>query len=167
MPSLPKSKPKPAALSAAAPALSRIPQLEAQLLAPPHNPNNLLPLLALARSQSPEAAHKAAWSLHRVFITFIAGGRVSFGSKGKGKDSDDEVAKVRAFTGERLQEYVQILSGMLRDSEPSLRVSVCVHGAIAKCSRRQQLLSFFHSFLLSRSPHLQRQASSRRLICRL
>lgn len=123
MPAEKKPKGKSQAVAASAPALSRIPQLEAQLLAPPYNPNNLIPLLALARSQSPEAVHKAAWALHRVFIAFIAQGRVSYGAKGKGKDSEDEVAKVKAWTSERLEEYVQILAGMLRDSEASLRVS--------------------------------------------
>lgn len=104
--------------------LNQVVKLEAAFLSPPFDPNPLLPLLALAQHQAPEIVHKAIWALHRVFIQFINDGEVGTvkGLRLEGVAAEEE--DVRGWVRDRLLEYVDILGGLLRDSEPGLRVSL-------------------------------------------
>lgn len=114
--------------------LAQITQFEAKLLGPTYNPNPLLPLISLSRHGSPPVVHKAVWSLHRVFIKYISEGKVGgFGGNGKREEEADlsvlrdkegrESKEVKGWVRDRLLEYLEILGGMIRDSEESLRVS--------------------------------------------
>lgn len=117
--------------------IKQVATLESSLLADLSNPNYLLPLLNLARHASPEVVHKAIWALHRVFIPLISSGRVgglvstSIRSR-KGDEQDaTEVGsgkEVKIWVRERLVEYLEILGGLLRDSEAALRVCHYVQG---------------------------------------
>jgi U3 small nucleolar RNA-associated protein 19 len=119
-------QPSPTAL------LKQISTLESSLLADLSNPNNLLPLLSLARHNSPEVVHKAIWALHRAFIPLISSGRVggivSTSLVSRGADASEEEVEVgsgrevKIWVRERLVEYLEILGGLLRDSEAALRV---------------------------------------------
>ncbi|ORY23793.1 CBF/Mak21 family-domain-containing protein [Naematelia encephala] len=126
--SLPKTKAK-AAPASQDPLLSRIAKLESSLLAQPQNPNPLLPLIALARHDSPQVLHKAVWALHRVFIKLIDENLVGGitgpgGSRGSVEVEGVETGReVKTFVRERLLEYVEILGGLVRDSEEALRAS--------------------------------------------
>lgn len=105
---------------------AQVDKFEHKLTATPSDPNPLLPLLALARNPSPEVVHKACWALYRVFGTQLAQNRVG-GITGRGDESPaslgDGAREAKGWVRERLLEYVSILGGLLRDSEPSLRVS--------------------------------------------
>jgi hypothetical protein len=113
--------------------LGTIASLEAKLTSPKYNPNPLLDLLTRTRSSSPEVVHKAIWSLYRVFAKFIADGRLQRVSSRKSAEADEAVEggspaadtanQVVQWVEQRFQEYVDSLSGLLRDCEPSLRVS--------------------------------------------
>lgn len=122
--SLPKKAtgaPKSKAESSNAPALQRIAALEAQLLADTFDPNGLVPLLELAVAQSPEVVHKAVWALHRVFVAYVQDGRVSRLVQ-SGGDRGAEGDEAALWVGQRLGEYVEVLGGLMRDSEEGLRV---------------------------------------------
>ncbi|OCF39139.1 U3 small nucleolar RNA-associated protein 19 [Kwoniella heveanensis CBS 569] len=135
---VPKSAASSSATSASSP-LAQIAKLESSLIEGPYDPNPLLPLLSLARNDSPQIVHKAVWSLHRVFIKLIGDGRVgglngdltvrnsrdvqNNGETGVGEVEGDEEREVRSWVRERLLEYMDILGGLVRDSEPALRSS--------------------------------------------
>lgn len=100
------------------------------------NPNPLIPLTALARHNSPEVVHKAVWALYRAWVKILtdghlvptpAGGQAD-ATRSKSAEKDDSpeaaAAAVQKWMMERLREYQEILAGLLRDSEPSLRVSL-------------------------------------------
>lgn len=112
--------------------IKQISTLEASLLADLSDPNSLLPLLGLARHASPEVVHKAIWALHRVFIPLISSGRVgglastSLSPRVSGDNEPEKGSgrEVKIWVRERMVEYLEILAGLLRDSEAALRVSV-------------------------------------------
>lgn len=99
------------------------------------NPNPLIPLTALARQSSPEVVHKAVWALYRAWIKILTDGHLIPNAAGgqadatrtKSEEKDDSpeaaAAAVQKWMMERLRDYQEILAGLLRDSEPSLRVS--------------------------------------------
>lgn len=107
---------------------AQVQKLEASLGTDDFNPNPLLPLIALARHNDPQVVHKAVWALHRVFIKYIADGKVA-GLSGdlvtpvKKPEVEGDV-DVKGWIRERLLEYVEILGGLIRDAEPALRVSL-------------------------------------------
>jgi len=113
--------------------LGTIASLEAKLTSPKYNPNPLLELLSRTRYSSAEVVHKAIWSLYRVFAKFIADGRLQRVPNRRSGDADggtdgasvaaDTANQVVHWVEQRFQEYVDSLSGLLRDSEPSLRAS--------------------------------------------
>jgi hypothetical protein len=116
---MPPKQPSAAAL------VKQIASVEAGLLADLSDPNNLLSLISLARHTSPEVVHKAIWALHRCFIPLISSGRVGGLVSADLSVRAEESAsgkEVKIWVRERLVEYLQILSGLLRDSEPALRV---------------------------------------------
>jgi len=92
------------------------------------NPNPLLELVALSRHEKPEVVHSAIWALHRVFIKLVGDGRLGRAilkeSAGEDEelDLDGEGGAVRDWLMKRLGEYVDVLGGLLRDSEEGLRV---------------------------------------------
>lgn len=95
------------------------------------NPNPLLELIAFARHDDPRIVHSAIWALHRVFIKIIGDGRVGravlVSSAAGDQDEVDlrgEGWQVREWIMQRLNEYVDVLAGLMRDSEEALRVSV-------------------------------------------
>ncbi|ADV22769.1 U3 small nucleolar RNA-associated protein 19 [Cryptococcus gattii E566] len=106
---------------------AQIQKLEVSLSTDDFNPNPLLPLISFARHNDPEVVHKAVWALHRVFIRYIAGGKVA-GLSGdlvtpaKKPEIEGDV-DVKGWVRERLLEYVEVLGGLIRDAEPALRSS--------------------------------------------
>jgi U3 small nucleolar RNA-associated protein 19 len=86
----------------------------------------------LTRNSSAEVVHKSVWALYRVFGGLIAGGRVG-GITGNGepearalsgKEAKDGGAReVKGWVRDRLLEFVEVLGGMLHDTETGLRVS--------------------------------------------
>lgn len=97
------------------------------------NPNPLLELIHLARHDDPRIVHSAIWALHRVFIKIIGDGRVgraTITSQSSGTETNDEVDmagegwQVREWIMKRLGEYVDVLAGLMRDSEEALRVGL-------------------------------------------
>lgn len=103
--------------------LLQVQKLEEKLTAAPADPNPILALLALARSDKPEVVHKAVWALYRVFGVQLAQGRVG-GITGAGDAREPkDGGKVKAWLRDRLLEYAGLLGGLLHDSEAALRVS--------------------------------------------
>jgi U3 small nucleolar RNA-associated protein 19 len=95
------------------------------------NPNPLLELVALSRYEDPEVVHSAIWALHRVFIKIIGDGRLGRAILRQSDDEEDEEfdlagegSQVRDWMMKRLGEYLDVLGGLLRDSEEALRVSL-------------------------------------------
>lgn len=93
------------------------------------NPNPLLELVALSRHQDPEVVHSAIWALHRVFIKIIGDGRLGRAILRQSDEEEDEEidlagegSQVRDWMMKRLGEYLDVLGGLLRDSEEALRV---------------------------------------------
>ena len=112
--------------------LEAIPKLESGCTASPFNPNPLLPLLALSRHADAEVVHKAVWALHRVFVKYIneerVGGIMETGRRGANGEEEEDVevereGNVKGWVRDRLLDYVEVLGGLLRDTEPALRVS--------------------------------------------
>lgn len=132
------SKPKESKVrNGSNPHIETISKLESKLLSNPSDPNPLLRLLSLARNQDAEVVHKAIWALHRVFIPLIASGNygplLNLGISQSadvnkveevGKDNEGmESREVRRWFRERLEEYIEVLAGLMSDSEAALRVS--------------------------------------------
>lgn len=137
---------------------AQIQKLEVSLSTGDFNPNPLLPLISFARHNDPEVVHKAVWALHRVFIRYIADGKVA-GLSGdlvapaKKPEIEGDV-DAKGWVRERLLEYVEVLGGLIRDAEPALRVSlicrtwlipVLIHPASLLPPRSSLRLSFIHS----------------------
>jgi U3 small nucleolar RNA-associated protein 19 len=122
-----------AASSSKANPLEAIPQLEKACTGSTFNPNSLIPLLVLSRHADPEVVYKAVWALHRVFIKYISdnrvGGIVDSPSRTRGgaeEETEDGVneGSVKGWVRDRLFEYVEVLGGLLRDTEDALRVRI-------------------------------------------
>ncbi|KAF7299244.1 Ribosome biogenesis protein Noc4 [Mycena indigotica] len=79
--------------------------------------NPLADLLELAlEAKDAQDVSKAIYSLYRVFVVVVSGGKLNSGG--------DEAAKiVRAWIWERLNVYVDFLCGLLKDEEKTLRIS--------------------------------------------
>jgi U3 small nucleolar RNA-associated protein 19 len=78
--------------------------------------NSLADLVALTkRCESAEDTSKAIYALYRVSVLLATGGRL-FG------DGEESGKLVRAWLWEQLNTYVDVLSGLLKDEEKSLRV---------------------------------------------
>lgn len=162
------SRPSDPSGSTSAALLERLQKLESALQGSASDPNPLLELVALARNGSPEVVHKAIWALHRVFIKLIRDDRVGGlsesgaraavnGDEEAGRRSLDEkreAREVKAWVRDRLVEYVEVLGGLLRDSEAALRVSWLAHGTntcshlLTSC-RPQRCLCYSRSYPLS------------------
>ena len=79
--------------------------------------NPLADLLELARDTSdPQALLKAIYALYRVFVVIITNGLLLTVS------GSDETRTVRQWIQERLQGYVELLVGLLKDEESLLRL---------------------------------------------
>ena len=98
----------------------KIQNLEAQLTAAVTNKSSLNPLADLL-----EVAHntiqaallsKAVYALYRVFVVIISAGLLH------GPTADETAKAVRTWLNERLQSYTQLLTGLMKDEEPTLRV---------------------------------------------
>ncbi|WRT65247.1 uncharacterized protein IL334_002190 [Kwoniella shivajii] len=125
------SKAATSSTKAASNPLTQISKLESTLLGEEYDPNPLLSLVSLARHDDPEIVHRAVWALHRVFIKYIGENRVGgmngdLISKTANQESESDVGEereVKAWVRERLLEYIEILVGLMRDTEPALRSS--------------------------------------------
>lgn len=147
------------------------------------NPNPLLELIHLARHDDPRIVHSAIWALHRVFIKIIGDGRVGRATlassmvqevESEELDVGGEGWQVREWIMKRLGEYVDVLAGLMRDSEEALRVSaqlstlcsglILIHSVIIRTaailataiiisSRFTTSRSFGHSYSLRPTPH--------------
>jgi U3 small nucleolar RNA-associated protein 19 len=91
--------------------------LEAQLT----NGDSLNPLVELLDltfgRESPSDTSKAIYSVYRVFVLILTSGKWRFVG-----DIDEPGIIVRSWIWERLNDYTQFLTGLLRDEERSLRV---------------------------------------------
>ncbi|KAI0343197.1 ribosome biogenesis protein Noc4 [Trametopsis cervina] len=95
--------------------------LEAQLIEAVASKSSLNPvadLLDIAYNASEsETLHKAIWSLYRVFVVIITNGLLL------NVAGSDESRAVRAWLQEKLNSYVQLLTGLLKDEESVLKTS--------------------------------------------
>lgn len=82
--------------------------------------NPLVDLYTVALNVGISAADtlKAIWALYRVWVVVIDSGKMR-----GGKSEDENVQVVKAWLWERLNEYVDLLCGSLKDEEKVLRVS--------------------------------------------
>ncbi len=112
--------------SSSTPGADAIPSLESRLTGAAYDPNDLVPLTALARHADPAVAHKAVWALYRVWVRLVADGRTRRPQRSGGLEGEDVAAadEVVRWTEQRLDEYVDILRGAVWDVEASLRVSL-------------------------------------------
>ncbi|KAH8093777.1 CBF-domain-containing protein [Cristinia sonorae] len=98
-----------------------IQSLEVQLTAAVANKTTLNPLadlLDIARNIAEASLlSKALYALYRVFVVIISAGMLH------GALSDDTAKAVRTWLNERLQGYTQLLVGLLKDDEPTLKTS--------------------------------------------
>lgn len=79
--------------------------------------NALADLVALTRRcESAEDTSKAIYALYRLFVLLVTEGKL-FG------EADEAQKVVRAWIWDQLNAYVDILTGLLKDEEKSLRVS--------------------------------------------
>ncbi|KAF8143833.1 CBF/Mak21 family-domain-containing protein [Mycena galopus ATCC 62051] len=97
-----------------------IQRLEEQLTAAAANHTSLNPLADLLElafnAVDAQDTSKAVYSLYRVFVILISGGKLGTGG--------DEAAKVvKAWIWDRLNSYVDFLCGLLKDEEKVLRTS--------------------------------------------
>ena len=98
---------------------SSLRSLENTLTSAATNNSSLNPLadlvdLAYAATNAQDVS-KAIYSLYRVFVVIITGGRLDSG--------EDETTKVvRRWIMGKLDSYVKLLAGLLQDEEPTLRV---------------------------------------------
>lgn len=106
-------------------ALTSITTHELSLSTSPFSPNPLLPLISLTRHPSPDIVHKAIYALYRSFTKIAEDGRLfAFkGESGQGREDRESKEAVAKWVRERLEEYLTVLRGLMRDSEPALRVS--------------------------------------------
>jgi U3 small nucleolar RNA-associated protein 19 len=80
--------------------------------------NPLADLISLLHSSSdPLVSHKAIYAVYRIFVLVISSGRLKAGT-----DQPDEVNIVRTWLVERLEEYIDLLCGFLKDDQEPLRV---------------------------------------------
>ncbi|KAJ3767453.1 CBF/Mak21 family-domain-containing protein [Lentinula raphanica] len=86
------------------------------------NPLADLYLIAANATSSPEQTSKAIWALYRVWVIIIGSGRLNSNSIGSSK-ADEKTKIVKAWLWERLNEYVDLLCGLLKDEEKILRTS--------------------------------------------
>ncbi|KAJ3886323.1 CBF-domain-containing protein [Lentinula edodes] len=82
--------------------------------------NPLVDLYTVALNVGISAADtsKAIWALYRVWVVVIGSGKMR-----GGKNEDENVKVVTAWLWERLNEYVELLCGLLKDEEKVLRTS--------------------------------------------
>ncbi|KAH9901675.1 ribosome biogenesis protein Noc4 [Cubamyces lactineus] len=80
--------------------------------------NPLADLLDIAlEAESAAQVSKAIYALYRVFVVIITRGLLS------GPDASEEAKAVRTWLLDRLHAFVDLLSGLLKDEEPSLKIS--------------------------------------------
>lgn len=100
--------------------ISTIETLEAQLIAAVSNKASLNPLadlLDIARNAvDAQLLSKAVYALYRVFVVVITNGLLL------NIAGSDETKAVRAWIQEKLRAYVDLLTGLLKDEEPILKV---------------------------------------------
>ncbi|CDO68995.1 hypothetical protein BN946_scf184834.g2 [Trametes cinnabarina] len=80
--------------------------------------NPLADLLDIAlEAETAAQVSKAIYALYRVFVLIITRSLLS------GRDASEEAKAVRTWLLERLHAYVDLLTGLMKDDEPSLRIS--------------------------------------------
>lgn len=118
-PSLPTSKKRKHA-SDGTDATSSIKSLEDQLIGAVASKSSLNPLadlLDIARNAAdPQLLSKAIYALYRVFVVIITNGLLL------NVAGSDETKAVRAWIQEKLNSYVELLTGLLKDEESVLKV---------------------------------------------
>ncbi|KAF9075854.1 CBF/Mak21 family-domain-containing protein [Rhodocollybia butyracea] len=116
-----RSLPPPSKKRKIASSSSKISLLEKQLTSAVSSNGSLndlvdLTSIALQSNSQAEDASKAIWALYRVWVTVINNGKLSSLLDGNAK-------VVKAWLWDRLNEYVELLSGLLKDEEKTLRTS--------------------------------------------
>ncbi|KAL1947487.1 hypothetical protein VTO73DRAFT_13211 [Trametes versicolor] len=95
--------------------------LEKQLTAAVSSGSSLNPLADLLElaldAETAAQLSKAVYTLYRVFVLIISRGLLS------GPDASEEAKAVRTWLVERLQAFVDLLTGLLKDEESSLKIS--------------------------------------------
>ncbi|KAI9056634.1 ribosome biogenesis protein Noc4 [Trametes sanguinea] len=98
-----------------------IQDLEKQLTAAVNSGSSLNPLADLLdialEAETAAQVSKAIYALYRVFVVIITRNLLS------GPDASEEAKAVRTWLLDRLHAYVDLLAGLLKDEEPSLRIS--------------------------------------------
>ncbi|KAJ8453772.1 hypothetical protein ONZ51_g13409 [Trametes cubensis] len=98
-----------------------IQDLEKQLTAAVSSGSSLNPLADLLdialEAEAAAQVSKAIYALYRVFVVIISRGLLS------GPDASEEAKAVRTWLLDRLHAFVDFLSGLLKDEEPSLKIS--------------------------------------------
>lgn len=115
----PPSKKRKTAPAADSDGLAHIQKIETLITKGVETNGSLNPLADLLEAAHSAAdaptALKAIYALYRVFVTIVLSGKLAAGG--------DEAAKVvRTWIWERLNGYVELLSGLLKDKEKALRV---------------------------------------------
>jgi U3 small nucleolar RNA-associated protein 19 len=126
----PSAKKRKAGVPTTEKELARIAELESALTAAVASAGSLNPLadlLATATSASDaQVVLKAVYALYRIFVLAINGGRLNAGG--------DEGKVVRTWIWERLNGYVDLLCGLLKDDEKTLRVCAwCSFHLLLEC----------------------------------
>ncbi|KAI0362811.1 ribosome biogenesis protein Noc4 [Trametes cingulata] len=102
-------------------AVRTIQDLEKQLTAAIASGSSLNPLADLLEialnSETAAQLSKAIYALYRVFVIILSRGLLS------GPDASDEAKAVRTWLVDRLHSFVDLLSGLLKDDEPTLKTS--------------------------------------------
>ncbi|OSD02728.1 CBF-domain-containing protein [Trametes coccinea BRFM310] len=98
-----------------------IQDLEKQLTAAVNSGSSLNPLADLLdialEAETAAQASKAIYALYRVFVVIITRNLLS------GPDASEEAKAVRTWLLDRLHAYVDLLAGLLKDEEPTLKIS--------------------------------------------
>ncbi|KZO94486.1 CBF-domain-containing protein [Calocera viscosa TUFC12733] len=100
---------------------NRVLALETELTQALENSTSLNPivdLISLASSDDAPTVHKALYALYRLCVNIINKGLLT-----SGVEDGTEAAVVKAWLVARWDEYVDLLSGLLRHTEPSIRTS--------------------------------------------
>lgn len=163
-----KASRQAATTNSAASQIAKITEYETQLTSAAKktefNPNPLIPLTALARHDSPEVVHKAVWALYRAWVKILsdghlvptaAGGQGDAGrtKNGSGDESPEAAAAaVQKWMMDRLNEYLEVLAGLLRDSEPSLRVSLILYVCPIQLMHHRGIISEIRRYPIFLSP---------------
>ena len=102
-------------------AVSQVARIEHEVTVALNESTSLNPLadlvLLLHSASDPLVSHKAIYAIYRLFVLVISSGRLKAET-----DQADEVKAVRAWLLGKLEDYIDLLCGFLKDDQGPLRV---------------------------------------------